>query len=153
MESWKLRRRIFTVFFLLIPISYALHYPVISGKMAGIISRIGMLLTVASIITAFYLHSLFPKTHKKPSDFNNLLTEGPYRYVRHPFYSAFIFMGFGIALWCLSIPGLVGYTLLLPFWVRLAKREEEELLDYWGDAYREFMETRGRFLPVLRRVR
>ncbi len=147
MESWKFRRQVFVVFFILIPFSMLFRYPPIGGEKARIMRVLGAILTLSSSILALYVHSLFPKTHDRPSDFEKLMKDGPYRYVRHPFYSAFMVMGFGIALWFLSVPGLLAYAFMIPLWERLAGLEEKELIEHWGDEYLEFMKTRGRFFP------
>ncbi|MFA4661577.1 methyltransferase family protein [Pyrococcus kukulkanii] len=147
MESSKFRRIVFAVFFLLIPISAIFHVPV--GRLSQAMHIARALILAITVPLAIYIHSLFPKKHDRPEDFKELLTNGPYKYVRHPFYSAFIFMGFGIALFFSSIPGLFCYLLMLPLWNRLAELEEMELLEYWGEEYGEFMKTRGRFLPKL----
>lgn len=147
MESWRFRRLVFTIFFLLIPFSMLFHYPAVGARIMRVL---GAILTVFSSLLAFYTHSLFPRKHDRPSDFGRLLKDGPYRYVRYPFYSAFILMGFGIALLFLSVPGLIVYAFMVPLWERLAGLEEKELLDYWGEEYLEFMKTRGRFFPKWR---
>ncbi len=147
MESWLLRRAVFLLFIALVPFSCAIRYPLVVGRTADIISWSGFFMFAVSLAFAFYVHSLFPRSHKRPGDFKNLLTDGPYRYVRHPFYAAFIVMGFGIALWCISVPGLIAYAIMLPLWEKVAEIEERELLEYWGDLYHEFMRTRGRFFP------
>jgi len=152
MESVRIRKWVFGLFFSLIPFSCLTHWPLITGLLARIMHWTGLLILAITVPLAIYLHSLFPRKHDRPEDFDRLLTDGPYRYVRHPFYSAFIVMGFGIALLCVSVPGLVAYTLMLPLWKKLAEIEEQELLEYWGDGYRKFMETRGRFFPKLNRT-
>ncbi len=63
---------------------------------------------------AVYVHSLFPKKHDRHEDFGKLLKDGPYRFVRHPFYSAFLFLGFGIALFFASVPGIAVSLLMVP---------------------------------------
>ncbi|HDN79166.1 MAG TPA: hypothetical protein ENG33_01715 [Chloroflexi bacterium] len=147
-KSLRMRRRTFAAFFLgLIPISVFVHYPVIKGMVGNAIHTAGILVTVLALAFAFYVHSLFPSKHDNPGDFDRLLTDGPYRYVRHPFYAAFIVMGFGIALFLVSVPGLIFNVLLIPAWVKLAELEEAELLELWGDEYKRFMETRPRFFP------
>ena len=147
-KSLKLRRIIFTVFFFcLIPFSLIFHYPVLRGEIAAIIHITGLVVIAITVPFALYIHSLFPRKHDRPEDFDRLLVDGPYQYVRHPFYSAFIVMGFGIALYFVSIPGVLLNILLIPLWRKLAEVEEEELLRYWGEEYRRFMETRGRFFP------
>jgi protein-S-isoprenylcysteine O-methyltransferase Ste14 len=76
-----------------------------------------------------------------------LVTGGPYRYVRHPFYVAVtvIFAGFVLltANWLIGLFGLLIMTLLA---VR-TRREEAELIARFGDDYRRYMSATGRFLP------
>ena len=154
-RSLKLRKITFAIFFLcLIPFSVIMHYPILRGEIATIINLAGLVIIAITVPFAIYVHSLFPQNHDKPEDFDHLLTHGPYRYVRHPFYSSFIVMGFGIALYFVSIPGMILNSFLILLWKKLAEIEEEELLQYWGDKYRHFMETRPMFFPkILQRKR
>jgi Phospholipid methyltransferase len=81
-----------------------------------------------------------------------LVTQGPYRWVRHPFYDAMALLIAGIALiaanWFVLVTGAVVFFLL---GVR-AQTEEAHLLARFGDAYRTYCESTGRFLPKLRRT-
>ena len=131
----------------MIPFSYLTHWLSITGKLAEIMHWSGLVILLLTTSFALYVHSLFPKKHDKLGDFERLLKEGPCRYVRQPFYLSFIIMGFGISLFCTSIPGFLAYGMMLPLWVKLADIEERELLEYWGEEYREFMKTRRRPLP------
>ncbi len=146
-ESWRFRRLVFLVFSTIPVISALVHYPPIMGAVGRFLSFTGLVIMLVSGGIAIYVHSLFPKKHDRPEDFGKLLKNGPYRFVRHPFYSAFMFLGFGIALFFASVPGMVASLLMVPLWEKLAEMEERELLEYWGREYEEFMETRGRFLP------
>lgn len=77
-----------------------------------------------------------------------LVTEGPYRFVRHPMYSAFFLIGVGMKL--LSANWLIGVTNLSAVtWMYLARVSAEEamMLDRFGDAYRDYMGKTGRLLP------
>ena len=82
---------------------------------------------------------------------HTLITTGPYRYVRHPFYLAFATVvvagGLVAANWFLFVAGLVP----LAFIVARTRIEEEKLIERFGDAYRDYMTTTGRFLPRPRR--
>ncbi len=148
-SSRGLRRTVFAVFAAVSLLSGLLHYPHITGSLGAFMRFVGLLIILISAFFAFYVHSLFPEKHDRPEDFGELLKDGPYRFVRHPFYSAFIFLGFGIALFFTSVPGILASIMMLPLWKRLAEMEERELLEYWGDEYTEFMRTRGRFLPKI----
>jgi len=78
---------------------------------------------------------------------HTLVTYGPYRWVRHPFYDATALVILANSLvaanWFLFVTGVVAISLLV---VR-TKREEERLLARFGDAYRGYMERTGRFFP------
>ncbi len=77
-----------------------------------------------------------------------LITNGPYRYVRHPMYSAFFILGLGFLL--LSANWLVGLlylgSLVLMYGMRVS-REEEMMVSRFGETYRQYMQKTGRILP------
>jgi protein-S-isoprenylcysteine O-methyltransferase Ste14 len=82
---------------------------------------------------------------------HRLVTEGPYRRIRHPLYTALVMMGAGVALFLLN-PLLAALALLSCAIARRRASLEEELLsseDGLGLAYRQYMESTGRFLPRL----
>lgn len=89
----------------------------------------GIFIIVISSIFAAYVHSLFPQKHESPKDFDHLLTDGPYKYVRYPFYSAFIIMGFGITLCFVSIPGIILNGLLILLWKKLPKARRKNFFN------------------------
>jgi protein-S-isoprenylcysteine O-methyltransferase Ste14 len=76
-----------------------------------------------------------------------LVTHGPYRWVRHPFYvTAALLMGSVTLLtanWLIGLTSLVVLTLLA---VR-TKKEEQMLIERFGDQYRDYMARTGRFFP------
>lgn len=76
-----------------------------------------------------------------------LVTSGPYRFVRHPFYvtAACLFTGAFLlsANWIILASGACVLTMLV---LRTAK-EEQMLVAKFGDAYRDYMHRTGRFLP------
>lgn len=79
-----------------------------------------------------------------------LVTHGPYRWVRHPFYLAF---GLGVlanslvtANWLVAVTGVMSFLMI----VRRTSIEESKLIDRFGDEYTRFMGETGRFLPKLR---
>jgi protein-S-isoprenylcysteine O-methyltransferase Ste14 len=78
---------------------------------------------------------------------HTLVTTGPYRWVRHPFYVAGVVGVVGVSLilanWFLLLVGGLAMALLV---VRTAK-EEELLLARFGEDYRRYAERTGRFFP------
>jgi protein-S-isoprenylcysteine O-methyltransferase Ste14 len=76
-----------------------------------------------------------------------LVTEGIYSYMRHPQYTGFILMTLGLLIHWATIPLLLMWPLLGYQYVRLAKKEEEDMLEQFGVEYREYMEKVPRFFP------
>jgi protein-S-isoprenylcysteine O-methyltransferase Ste14 len=81
---------------------------------------------------------------------HTLVTTGPYRWVRHPFYDA---VGLAIlassliaANWFLLMTGGLAFILMI---VRTTT-EEKHLLARFGHAYRAYLERTGRFVPRIR---
>jgi protein-S-isoprenylcysteine O-methyltransferase Ste14 len=78
---------------------------------------------------------------------HTLVTTGPYRWVRHPFYDAVLLLVVGNGLvasnWFILIAGVLLFVLMT---IR-TRIEEEKLLARFGSSYRAYMERTGRFLP------
>ena len=78
---------------------------------------------------------------------HTLVTSGPYRWVRHPFYDSvalcIVANSMVAANWFLFATGGLTFTLMV---VR-TRREEEILESRFGDTHRAYMERTGRFLP------
>ncbi len=84
---------------------------------------------------------------------HTLATAGPYAYVRHPQYVAFIAIMFGFLLQWPTIPTLVMFPILLWVYVRLAKREEKQVLAEFGETYLRYTKMVPAFFPRGRRPR
>jgi len=80
----------------------------------------------------------------------SLVTGGPYRFIRHPIYTAFLLI-LGSTLF-ISANWLVGFTWIGMTVLEIASRigfEESLMLEYFGDQYRDYMKRTGRLLPRL----
>jgi protein-S-isoprenylcysteine O-methyltransferase Ste14 len=75
-----------------------------------------------------------------------LVTTGPYRWVRHPFYTTVGLLLLAATL--LTANWLVGLlsSIVLALLVRRTSKEEQKLAEGFDD-YRQYMATTGRFLP------
>ncbi len=82
---------------------------------------------------------------------HQLVTHGPYRWVRHPLYSfGFLLI---LALTVLTDLWWIAVAMLPPLVILLWRTptEEARLLETFGDAYRAYMDQTGRFWPRLSR--
>ena len=73
---------------------------------------------------------------------------GPYAYVRHPQYTGIflVIFGEGVVHWP-TIFSLVAFPLIVLLYVVLARKEERETLERFGDAYREYQRRVPMFFP------
>ncbi len=81
---------------------------------------------------------------------HTLVTHGPYRWVRHPMYTALFVYLLGILLLTANL--LIGGFLLGAFLVTIGTRvvkEEAILEEEYGEDYRAYKARTGRFLPRL----
>jgi protein-S-isoprenylcysteine O-methyltransferase Ste14 len=83
---------------------------------------------------------------------HTLVTHGPYRWVRHPFYGSVAVFMLGIGLMTANWFILLGEAVVLLLLVIRTAREEENLVARFGDEYRHYMRTTGRFLPRVKRT-
>jgi protein-S-isoprenylcysteine O-methyltransferase Ste14 len=78
---------------------------------------------------------------------HRLVTAGPYSRMRHPLYTAMLLWAASLAL--VSANWLFVAVAVLTagvFFIRVP-REEQMMIERFGDEYRQFMQRTGRFLP------
>lgn len=100
----------------------------------------------SSIRTGITPVSTTRKEHK-------LVTDGIYRYVRHPLYTvgsslyiSFALMADNWFIFLLAVLAFIAMAYRTP-------KEEANLIEKFGDEYREYMKRTGRFLPRLTSVK
>jgi methanethiol S-methyltransferase len=81
---------------------------------------------------------------------DRLVTDGVYAYVRHPQYSGIFVITLGFMIQWPTLATLVLWPFVIRMYVRLAKREEQDVLAQYPDAYREYMRHTPMFVPRIR---
>ena len=74
-------------------------------------------------------------------------TAGPYAVIRHPQYLGIFVALFGQLIHWPTIPTLVLFPVIVWAYVRLARREEREMVGRFGESYREYQESVPGFIP------
>ncbi len=117
-------------------------------RWAGVILGLGvipLLVWTHRTLDRFYSAELEIQTQ------HQLMTNGPYSRIRHPMYTTFILFTLGTVLLAanlfVTIFGLIVCFSLYP----ISKREEQMLLDEFGDQYHAYMNRTGRFFPRTRK--
>lgn len=110
------------------------------GVGLGLLCVAGIYWLFSSIGSGITPVSATRKEHK-------LATNGIYRWVRHPLYSigSTFIMSFGVIadIWLIILFGMLAFIAMA---IRTPK-EEANLIEKFGDEYREYMKKTGRFLP------
>lgn len=112
---------------------------------------LGLFFAVASLIMFRLTHRALGRNWSVSLDVregHKLITDGIYRKVRHPMYSAFWLWAVAQALllpnWVAGFSGVVGFGIL--FFGRMA-REERLMLETFGDSYRDYVARTNRVIP------
>ncbi len=78
-----------------------------------------------------------------------IVTDGPYRWVRHPLYSVgtvfWMALSLVLANWAILLMSVLIFVLI----VRRTRIEEEKLIEAFGERYRGYRTRTGRFIPRL----
>ena len=82
---------------------------------------------------------------------HTLVTEGVYRSIRHPMYASIWLWGIAQTLLLQNwVAGWASIVLFVPMYVLRVPREEQMMLEQFGEAYRAYMGRTGRVVPRLR---
>lgn len=146
-------------FGVLLASSYAYHWPATPDfPYSPVLQLFGFLIAMAGGILFFAAARALGK-HMTPAiqvqEGHQLVQNGPYRYIRHPAYTAIMAGGAGLSILYLS-PPLALITILLAAMATYRARLEERLLsspEAFGKDYTAYMARTGRFLPRLGRMR
>lgn len=84
---------------------------------------------------------------------HSLVRTGPYRFVRHPMYTAYLCLFIGTLLFSRNwVLGLSGIAIIASLMVLRIGKEEALLLERFGADYELYRQQTGMFIPGFRRV-
>jgi protein-S-isoprenylcysteine O-methyltransferase Ste14 len=116
----------------------------LGGMYVGLfISLIGIVLVVLG------WKEIYRHYWRRETGEGRLVTEGIYRYIRHPQYTGFFLITLGILCEWATLPLLIMWPTLLVVYYRLARKEEQDMAREFGRAYRRYKAQTGMFLPAL----
>ena len=122
-------------------------------NISGILMGISLLLVITSYLTLRQFGQQDDNRNEAPllvfEKTTVLVTQGIYRYIRHPMYSSLIFLDGGLYFKQMSwLSGSIALFACL-FLVLAALAEESENIRYFGAKYREYMKRCKRFVPFV----
>lgn len=81
---------------------------------------------------------------------DRLVTDGIYAHVRHPQYTGIFIITTGFMIQWPTLPTLLLWPFVIRMYVRLARREEQDVLAKYPKAYRAYMIRTPMFVPRIR---
>ena len=105
------------------------------------------ILSTILIVVGFWILASAWKVLYAAQRTHRLATTGPYARVRHPQYIGFVLIMTGFLLQWPTLVTLAMFPVLVFMYWRLARREEEDAREAFGDAYRRYEENTPAFLP------
>ncbi len=122
------------------------HYPF------SVLQIASWLLLSASLILAgngFYCLRMMGKPRGNIENTTVLVTQGVYRYIRHPLYGSLLLFAWGVFLKDPSLPGAVLASAASAFSAATARVEEDENLRKFGSVYAEYTKKTKMFIPFV----
>ncbi|MFQ6072947.1 MAG: methyltransferase family protein [Methanosarcinales archaeon] len=99
------------------------------------------------LIGFIFIYRGWQEIHRSKS---GLVTFGIYKYVRHPQYFGLILITIGMLVQWPTIITIAMWPILMIMYYRLAKKEEKELEELFGDDYLLYKKKVPMFIPLIR---
>jgi protein-S-isoprenylcysteine O-methyltransferase Ste14 len=110
-----------------------------------VIQPLGVLITISGLLIDIIWYNFWGSNYN-----GELLTEGPYKYVRHPFYTGFLLMSIGLTFAVPIFETRLLLVLTLAVLVVFIPKEEEELKRKYQKKYGEYMKkVPWRLIPYI----
>ncbi|MDO8479088.1 MAG: isoprenylcysteine carboxylmethyltransferase family protein [Candidatus Rokubacteria bacterium] len=111
----------------------------------GVLHIVSNLLVVAGFVLLSAAWQVLYDAQRR----HGLATTGPYSYVRHPQYLGFIAVMVGFLVQWPTILTLAMFPFLVLMYVRLARAEERDAAETFGDLYRQYAAVIPAWIPKL----
>jgi len=104
-------------------------------------------IAVIMIMNGWY--HIHHKYWSKETGQGSLVTTGIYKYIRHPQYTGLLLLSLGMLIEWATLPLMILYPVMIFIYVRLAKREETDMLSEFGGDYIAYKKHTKMFIPFI----
>jgi protein-S-isoprenylcysteine O-methyltransferase Ste14 len=118
------------------------------------VGHLGMYINIGCAVIALCLiingwYNIYKKYWSKEKGTGKLVTTGIYRYIRHPQYTGLLLLSLGMLIEWATLPLLVLFPVMVIMYVRLARREEKDMLGEFGEEYSVYKDRTKMFIPFV----
>lgn len=139
---------------MILPITYSLTewFDDYAFELPEIVRILGIVISLLSIVFILWIHIFLGKNWSLTLDITDkhkLITDGPYKHIRHPMYTAFYGFTFSLILVSANyilILCLILFQLLILFRV---SEEEKMLVGMFGREYEDYKRRTKKFFPKI----
>ena len=135
-------------FWIVLPWKAAFSEPVMSSSLASLGAIFCLIGFVATLYCWHYMGNSW-RIGINPKEKNQLITDGPFKHIRHPIYALSMLVMLGSLLCLQSVLGMVLFCIHWFIFSLEAIREEHYLSRIYGDTYKAYMSQTNRFLPMV----
>jgi protein-S-isoprenylcysteine O-methyltransferase Ste14 len=114
----------------------------------GMYINIGLTISGLIIIINGWYH-IYHQYWKKEEGQGKVVNTGIYKHIRHPQYLGLFLISTGMLVEWMTLPLLVMFPVIIIMYVRLAKREEQDMIEEFGEEYKSYMEATKMFIPKI----
>ncbi|MHA2072380.1 MAG: isoprenylcysteine carboxylmethyltransferase family protein [Candidatus Thorarchaeota archaeon] len=139
--------------FFFVAFLYLIDFPLISWSYFPLIPEIRIVGIIFGVLSFPYIHwahktlgTAFTATIQTQES-SVLMVKGPFARVRHPMYSSHTLFNLGMVLVSANLIILAYLVVGMPFTYRRMFKEEENLIQDFGEEYKEYMKRTGRIFP------
>lgn len=126
-------------------------------NMPLVLRVVGVVISTFSLVFFAYVHKTLGKNWSPILEIregHNLITSGPYKWIRHPMYTQVWLWAIAqfliIANWIAGLSGIFTWTIL--YFLRIPQ-EEKMMEQQFGQKYVMYKKITGRILPRLKKIR
>jgi len=110
-----------------------------------------LLITGILIFLAGILLTVFSSIHLgKVRDTKQIAVTGPFKFIRHPIYTAIYILSIGLGLIFFSWLWIIVMIIFIPLWYIECREEEKEMLKINEQEYADYKNRTGMFIPLIK---
>jgi len=104
---------------------------------------------IALLIISNGWYNIYHKYWSKESGRGKVVKTGVYKYIRHPQYTGFMLLTLGMMAGWATLPTILMWPFILWMYYRLAKREEKDMIEEFGEEYVMYKNKTKMFIPFI----
>jgi protein-S-isoprenylcysteine O-methyltransferase Ste14 len=120
----------------------------------GSIGYLGLYLNIVFVCLGFIMiimgwYTIYHGYWKKIKGSGHICSRGIYRFIRHPQYTGLMLIALGMLMGWATLPNLLIFPIIIYMYVRLAKREEADMIKEFNEEYIIYKEKTRMFIPFV----